>query len=214
MPIQDILDNHPIEKITSFNDYTDAATRTLAHHFHVTMPFEFLHASIGINTEIIEMFEAFEKGQETFDRTNFAEEIGDCLWYLAIAWKYSDLPADPFDSWFKKDKLFAKVNGIDISIGREIATELLIASGNILDVCKKSIYYNKDRDKINVRDLLCQVSSSLLLLADWLGINISDIATANIQKLKNRFPEKYSDYKASNRNLESERETLDKHFNE
>lgn len=41
-----------------------------------------VHSIIGIATEAGELLECFDKAE--FDRTNFIEEIGDVLWYVAI----------------------------------------------------------------------------------------------------------------------------------
>lgn len=68
-------------------DFIQQAIRTESQNFFTPNP-RLLHAAIGCVTEAGEMLDALKKqmfyGKE-LDLVNFKEEMGDLLWYLAIA---------------------------------------------------------------------------------------------------------------------------------
>ena len=49
----------------------------------------------------------------------------------------------------------------------------------------------------------------LVIIADYLQIDFEEILESNINKLKHRFPDKFSSEKALNRDLEGERKILE-----
>jgi len=73
------------------NEYQTLALRTeqtpaFAHHNHELS--QLLHAAIGACTEVGELQDAIKKHLmygKTLDRVNIIEEVGDVLWYLALA---------------------------------------------------------------------------------------------------------------------------------
>jgi len=69
-------------------DYIEAAKRTESHGLHLEGKERLLHAGMGIATEAGEFLDALKKsifyGSE-LDRVNLQEELGDLLWYIAIA---------------------------------------------------------------------------------------------------------------------------------
>ncbi len=73
-------------------DYIEKALRTESDYSDVTKNLQgnerLLHAGIGLATESGEFLDALKKslfyGSE-LDRTNLKEELGDLLWYIAIA---------------------------------------------------------------------------------------------------------------------------------
>lgn len=65
------------------------AIRTESHNFYLeNVGPRLIHASMGLVTEAAEFQDALKKalfyGKE-LDKTNLKEEVGDLLWYLAIA---------------------------------------------------------------------------------------------------------------------------------
>ncbi len=69
-------------------DYIAQACRTESVTFNAHGTERLLHAGIGMATEAGEFLDALKKsvfyGKE-LDRTNLKEELGDLLWYIAIA---------------------------------------------------------------------------------------------------------------------------------
>lgn len=87
-----------------------------------------------------------------------------------------------------------------------IATE----SGELLDMLKKTIFYGKPFDRTNLIEECGDMFWYVALLCDANEIDLKDILDRNIAKLKARYPEKFTEHAANNRNLEKEREILEK----
>lgn len=119
-------------------------------------------------------------------REHIAEEIGDVLWYLAIAsdavgadifvcQRISFPPATPAQLVFS----LTRVNGhfVDILVGHDQTEELPVAVG------------------LELRIALDALGS----LANLIEIPLDEIAVANIEKLRARFPDAYSNEAAEAR---------------
>ena len=93
---------------------------------------------------------------------------------------------------------------IHMSLG--IQTE----AAEIADLLKKRLAYKKDIDWVNMKE---EVGDTMWYIANLCNINnwnLEDILETNINKLKVRYPEKFSEDKAINRNLDAERKELEK----
>ena len=108
--------------------------------------------------------------------------------------------------------------------GKELDTqqmELLHAAigisteaGEILDAFKKHLIYGKDLDLINVSEELGDITWYMAIMTRYLknltGATLEDdILELNIDKLKARYPEKFTEADALNRDLDKEREILE-----
>lgn len=86
-------------------------------------------------------------------------------------------------------------------------------SGELLDAFKKHLIYGKELDLVNVAeeigDLMWYVSIVTRYLNSLEDISLQDILNKNISKLKARYPEKFTEEKALNRDLDKEREVLE-----
>lgn len=81
--------------------------------------------------------------------------------------------------------------------------------GEISDILKATIEYGKGPvDPIHLTEEIGDALWRLSQLADAFEIKIEDCMRANIEKLKKRYPDTFSDYLANNRNLAAEREAL------
>ncbi len=100
-----------------------------------------------------------------------------------------------------------KENGLKrlLHAGIGLSTE----SGEFLDALKKHIFYGKELDRVNLAEELGDLFWYMAIVADELGIEFESVMERNIQKLKARYGEKFSEEKAENRDLESERSILD-----
>ena len=89
---------------------------------------------------------------------------------------------------------------------------MVTEAGEIMDVYKKHIAYGKPLDLVNVKeeigDLMWYIAN-MCNLHEW---NLEDIMHTNIDKLKVRFPEKFTNENALNRDLKKERSILDLAF--
>ncbi len=89
--------------------------------------------------------------------------------------------------------------------GIGLATE----AGEFLDALKKHIYYGKDLDRINLAEELGDLFWYCAIIADELDVPFAKIMEKNISKLKARYGEKFSEEKADNRDLKTERKILE-----
>lgn len=81
-------------------------------------------------------------------------------------------------------------------------------SGEFLDALKKHIFYGKELDRVNLAEELGDLFWYMAIVADELGVEFESVMDRNIQKLKARYGEKFSEQKAEKRDLDSERTIL------
>lgn len=83
-------------------------------------------------------------------------------------------------------------------------------AGEFLDAMKKHIFYGKELDRINLREELGDLFWYIAIACDELDVEFEPIMQRNIEKLKARYGEKFSEKNAEHRNLDKEREILEK----
>jgi len=83
-------------------------------------------------------------------------------------------------------------------------------AAEISDVFKKKLAYNKDIDWVNVKEEIGDLMWYIMNLCTFNNFDLEEILQTNIDKLRVRFPEKFTEENALNRNLEQERKTLEK----
>ena len=86
---------------------------------------------------------------------------------------------------------------------------LVTESAELLDVLKKRHAYGKPLDLVNLREEAGDVLWYLPLLCRALGVSMNDVAALNIEKLRARYPAKFTTAAALNRNLDAERAILE-----
>jgi NTP pyrophosphatase (non-canonical NTP hydrolase) len=87
---------------------------------------------------------------------------------------------------------------------------LVTEAGELADVIKKHLYYGADLDYTNLIEEAGDLMWYLSILLDELNVSFSEVMEKNIAKLKKRYPDKFSKEHALNRDLEGEREILEK----
>lgn len=80
--------------------------------------------------------------------------------------------------------------------------------GELADVFKKHIAYNENLDWINIQEELGDILFYVFGFCILHGFDFEKILEQNFSKLQVRYPEKYTDEKATNRNLEKEKQIL------
>lgn len=183
------------------NEYTQNALKTELKDYNISLsPLQFrkLHAAMGISTEIAELI-------QSKDGINTAEEIGDVFYYVAI---FADALNVDFKSLFASEeglKAFEKKIDYDRTQGLAYC---IIAGGELLDLAKKEIFYKTKIEDKDILEKLTIVVIFLQLFTDTQKLKLEDVLLANIEKLKERYGEKFSTEKANNRDLEAEYEAL------
>ena len=93
-----------------------------------------------------------------------------------------------------------------------VPDSLEMLTSKFLDLVKKRAIYGK-WDSILLHqegELLTNMVQKLYDFTDVFGLDMTKLLENNIDKLKVRFPEKYTDLSANNRNLDAEYEQLKK----
>lgn len=88
------------------------------------------------------------------------------------------------------------------------AIGLCTESGELIDALKKSTFYGRELDVVNVKEEAGDILWYLAILFDELGTDFETEMARVISKLEIRFPDKFEEKLAYNRNLEKEREVL------
>jgi NTP pyrophosphatase (non-canonical NTP hydrolase) len=87
---------------------------------------------------------------------------------------------------------------------------LVTESAEFLDALKKAIYYGKELDKVNLTEEIGDILWYCAIALDEVGASFEEVMEKNIAKLEARYPEKFTEEKAENRDLEVERGILEK----
>ena len=142
------------------------------------------HMVLGILSE-------FEEYINCTDDVNKSEECSDIMWYISNYCTFREWDLD--DLWKNKNP-----NGNSFIVNVSI----------LQDIVKKFIAYNKKIDVEKEYDILTGLISNVYDMYD--GIDYEKSLENNINKLKVRFPEKFTEENALNRNLKEERKVLEK----
>lgn len=89
------------------------------------------------------------------------------------------------------------------------AMGLCTESGELMDAVKKYLIYGKDVDVVNLQEEAGDLFWYAALLADACNFTFEDTFEKNIAKLRARYPFKFTEEAALNRNLDKERQILE-----
>lgn len=179
-----------------FNEYVQLAVRTESKVNPKTGSTfssneRMLHAGLGLATESGELLDAIKKEMyygKSLDTVNVKEELGDLCWYLALAFDVlGTIPQvgtlnDKFDAYEQSIIL----NGL--------TTAFLLACHS---------------QKIEL-DPLVDILKRVICLCNAFGFTLADVMKTNIEKLMIRYPNKFEAEKALNRDLQTERQVLER----
>lgn len=178
------------------NQYQSAAMRT-AKFFGDKIE-DLNHAALGIGSEAGELAEVVATAwmRLPFNVQDICKEIGDASWYSALVshtmgWNFEDLILEPGVASDMSQMLASAV------LGRNpVALSLCLCAfgGDVLTIVKAAKVYNKPIDEIMLKRKLALVVTTLSLLSDIHGFSYTEVTLeTNIEKLRKRFPDAYSD---------------------
>lgn len=182
----------------NFTDYQRLALRT--EKPLPTMIERLNHAALGLVTETgeitteVKRMVIYGKPLDALRRAHIAEEVGDTMWYMAIAvdalgMQLADLPTE--------------YEGIESTAVASLGYAALGIAGSVGSAASIVGYalYAQDplEDKRELKSDLINTWRGLHLVASVLGIPLTDIGAANIAKLQLRFPDAYSNEAAEAR---------------
>lgn len=154
---------------------------------------DLIHGALGLADELIELRAAMDK----CDRTNALEELSDILWFVALIAQSLD-DCNPF---------YDDANRIGDAF-HDWNKELYDWCGHAISAIKRSYAYGKPLD-IDLGDYLCCIIDSIANIAFQLGSSLSAVLELNINKLSNRYPDRFTPEQANNRDTERERSVLE-----
>jgi hypothetical protein len=166
-----------------------------------------LHASLGLASEAGELIDAVRL-RGPLDRTNLIEEVGDLLWYAALAdaaagggmgaglWFQSGPPVEADEAMLYVHLMegHARLSG-DIGV--------------LADQAKRALFYGQPWSTTVVREVVRRIVLQLAWMAGYLGSTLATVAAANVAKLRQRYPERFSESQAQRRDLPAERAALE-----
>jgi len=161
------------------------------------------HLILGIISEYDELIDAINKN----DIKNIGEECIDTLWFIANYYTWRGYKFASLEPNFKF------IVGREVADTMDIGTILLdLAHKNSMlsDLIKKWLAYDREIDRSIELDILSDIASALGALLFKFNIDIYQAMQNNHDKLKVRYPEKFTNELANNRDLESERIELEK----
>ena len=155
------------------------------------------HMVLGIGSETEELYKAFIND----DKINILEEICDKFWYIANYCTFRG---------YNLAELYIKRNEFKQEAW-ELNCEVEVIKYSMLQDCvKKYIAYNKPINKEIEENALKGILWSLEEVAFSENVNLFKGLENNINKLKVRFPDKFNEELALNRDLQKERLELEK----
>lgn len=87
---------------------------------------------------------------------------------------------------------------------------LMTEVGELVDTHKRALAYKTELDMVNIEEEMGDILWYLAGLATFYKLSLNNVASKNIAKLRTRFPEKFEEVLAVNRNTDEERRTLNK----
>jgi len=101
---------------------------------------------------------------------------------------------------------------VNIKTGRLVHGILGVSSecGELADQLKRHIFYGRPLDEVNISEECGDILWYIALIANVLGVSIDQMMATNISKLKARYPEKFTEQRATDRDLSAEREILER----
>ena len=156
---------------------------------------DILHMVVGLHSELDELIPALSNN----DVVNIGEEYGDHYWYMSgLCTLYglsfaehiniANMPFNPTDDDYM----------------------LVTRTSKLANTIKRNVIYESAKDNTSAVSIaIIEVLKTLNLGVADSNLNLLDVLTNNINKLAVRFADKYTDYNAVNRDLESEREMLE-----
>lgn len=82
--------------------------------------------------------------------------------------------------------------------------------GELIDIFKKDLAYNKKIDWVNVEEELGDLMFYVASFCRITNLDLDDIILTNVNKLEERYKENFTEQEAKNRNIEKERKILEK----
>jgi NTP pyrophosphatase (non-canonical NTP hydrolase) len=192
-----------MSKIQTLAEYQQLAARTCP-----SLPGEHeneRHMNLGVITEIGEVLDIFKKNlayNKPMDIVNLGEELADIAWYVVNKCRFHEISLEEDFNIVKAEvkELLDTQMFIQQDLTRELKAEALMHP--LLQA------YCGPTDNIFSAPIV--QLAILANIAEWYELDFFQLLTNNIDKLKVRYPEKFTNEAALERNLDAERAELEK----
>lgn len=178
------------------NNYQEYSPNTIANL--VGRGVNEIHMVVGIVSELNELEDAIEKG----DKVNIGEEVADCCWYISNLCAMGGIR---FTHLLQNEEIVTAEEVNDSTI----ISSLYYYSSKLQDIFKKYLAYGKEPAATEVYDLCFFLANALNKLMLNHELDLDEYLDRNIKKLMQRFPDKFSESAAVNRDLKAERAILE-----
>jgi len=163
------------------------------------------HMNLGVITEIGEAMDIFKKFlayKKPMDLVNLGEELADMAWYIVNKCRFEELILDDnFDEVLAETKELVEERMFTKSdLPAELKAEAILTL-ILVPYCAPTN---------NMFSAPIIQLAMLHHIASWFDLDFFQCLTNNIEKLKVRYPEKFTEEAAQNRDLEAERAELEK----
>ena len=196
-------------KINSLEEYRLLAARTLPDLGSIGN--NFLHMEAGIAGEFLgETVDILKKTfayKKPLDKVHLGEELADTVWYCAGVETINKLPE--MDVCFDEETL-ANIEIVKNQTITYIKESVEIRSSFIETECLRIILANKRAVDSTNKGAILAVIGICMGICEVLEIDFWQALTNNISKLQVRYPEKFTEEAALNRDLAAERAELEK----
>ena len=197
-----------MKKIETLAEYSQLASRTCPDLG--TPILNMVHMNLGIITEIGEALDPIKKKiayNKQLDVVNVGEEIADCAWYIVNRARLF-LPQDVFQNIYSTQEEFDKAL---TGFNQQFVNGEFDTIKNIAELIT-SVFPQTDIRNTSNLEAFVGIPDLVLLYktAEFFKLDFWQILTNNIEKLQIRYPEKFTEEAALNRNLDAEREVLEK----
>lgn len=193
-----------MSKIKTILEYQGLAARTCPT-LGTEQGLDERHMNLGVLTEIGEALDIFKKFlayKKPIDLVNLGEELADITWYIVNKCRFEELLLDDnFDDVLADTKelidnrMFTE-NGLPVELKTEAVLTILLST------------YCAPVNNIFSAPII--QLAMLYHIASWFDLDFFQCLTNNIEKLKVRYPEKFTEEAAQNRDLKAERTELEK----
>lgn len=171
--------------------------RSIDAFAELSLKLNLAHMNLGVGSELGELVNC--TGTELkvrIDKTNLKEELGDIYWYVSNYCYLRNItpPVGEIVNDLPEDKCF----------------ELLLHSvGELLNNTKRYIAYNAELILSKEMEIIYNIYSAINLFEKVYGLDGDEIRKLNIHKLKVRYPDKFTEEAAVNRDTNLERSVLE-----
>lgn len=163
------------------------------------------HMWLGIITEAGEILDVLKKNlayKKEVDLVNLGEEFADTMWYVANSANFIGGAFGEIEEGTEEYSLTQSI--------REYYKEYVNVPIKTMEekIEFTILFYRDFITHFNSLNLL-QLYITVRFIVDYWGFDFYQILTNNIEKLKVRYPEKFTEESALNRDLDAERKTLE-----